>query len=113
MKQAGSDVVPFAVERTGLRRPTRLPVPIARVPEVAFDAMEIGMDPGGVRAGLVHDQLVRPVPIALGGPPQGRERRCKAGGRRFSRQAAFELVEGHVRLAWATPSGSPTTISPA
>ena len=47
-----------------------LAVPIAGIAEIAFDAVQIGMHPGGLALGLVLHDLVRLVPVALGGPPR-------------------------------------------
>src|ERR1700709_1888428 len=95
VEQRARDRVPFRVERAiddGL--PGRA-VPIGGVARVAFETVQIGMHPGGVAAVLVHDELVRLVPVALAGPPQGGERRPTATRRGLRTQGPLEFGEGH------------------
>src|SRR5207237_71074 len=54
-----------------------LAIPIAGIAEVAFDAVQIGVHPGGVAAVVVLDDLVSLVPVTLGGPPQAGKRRAE------------------------------------
>lgn len=70
-------------------------VPVGGVPVVAFFAMEISVDPGGIGSLDRLCDLVRLVPVAFGFPPEGgKERRhCWWRG---SLQRFAELVDGHV-----------------
>src|SRR5262249_56091605 len=68
-----------------------LPVPIARIAEIALHAVQIGMDPGAILAALIHDDVVRLLPLVLARPPQRCQRRREAGGPPF-------LVVGTVLL---------------
>src|SRR3977135_3201232 len=69
VEQRAHDRIPFRVEGPvgdGLPGPS---VPIGGVAGIAFETVQIGMHPGGIVAVLVHDELVRLVPVALAGPP--------------------------------------------
>src|SRR5262245_20550565 len=94
LQQCACDDVPFRRQRFAWHRTLRLPVPIARIGEVAFHAVQIGMHPGAILAGLVHDDLVRLVPLVLARPPQRRERRREAG-RLCLGERALELGQIH------------------
>src|ERR1700691_2345003 len=55
------------------------------------------MHPGGIGVALALDDLVRGVPVALGGPPQRGERRHKAVFGRCVRERGFEV--GHSKVS--------------
>jgi hypothetical protein len=46
-----------------------LPVPIAGIAKIAFDTVQIGMDPGCISGLFILNDLVRLLPTALRGPP--------------------------------------------
>ena len=80
------------------RRATRLvgaAIPVARVRDVAFFAMEIGVHPGCIRGLFGLGEFVRLVPVAFGVPPEGGEqRRQRCRGLRL-RERGAELLECH------------------
>src|SRR5262245_47141562 len=57
--------------------------------------MQIGMHPGAVLAALVHDELVRLVPVVLACPPERRERNAQARRRKRLRLTVLEFGERH------------------
>src|SRR5262245_49737528 len=79
----------------GRDRTLRLPVPIARIAEIALHAVQIGMDPGAILAALIHDDVVRLLPLVLARPPQRCQRRREAGGRLCLGEGTFELRQIH------------------
>src|SRR5262249_3169487 len=86
--QRPRDLLPLRLERAGCRLPLGLPVPVARIVEIALDAMQIGVHPGGIGAALLHDDAMRLVPVPLGCPPQ------RAQQRRYRRRAvSHRLLE--------------------
>ena len=90
-EQRGRDRVPLGLERAGRDRLAGGAVPVAGIGQIALDAVQIGVHPGGVRAFVVHDDLVRLVPVALGGPPQGFERGQESRRRVRRRTARREI----------------------
>ena len=71
-EQRRGDPLPFGLKRILRHRLAGLPVPVTGIAEIAFDTVQIGMDPCRVHGLDVLGDLVRLVPIALGGPPQAR-----------------------------------------
>src|SRR5262249_4748454 len=69
-KQIAGDRCPFRLKRTGRGRLAGLAIPVSGIAKVAFDSVQIGMHPGRLPARVVLDGLVRPIPLAFGGPPQ-------------------------------------------
>ena len=67
--------LPFLVERPGARRLFCLAIPVLGIAAVALDAVKIGVHPGGIAPGFVHDDAMRLVPVAVLRPPQRLERR--------------------------------------
>src|SRR5258705_3120235 len=92
VEQRARDRIPFRVEPAVGDGLPGLPVPIGGVAGVAFETVQIGVHPGGVAAVLVHDELVRLVPVALAGPPQGGQRRRTATRRRRRIQSSTEFI---------------------
>ena len=69
MEQRRRDRRPLGVECAVLSRPAGSVVPIAGVAQVALDPMQIGVNPRRVAAFPVLHELVRRVPVTLGGVP--------------------------------------------
>src|SRR5262249_51006304 len=53
------------------------------------------MDPGAILAALIHDDVVRLLPLVLARPPQRCQRRREAGGRLCLGEGTFELRQIH------------------
>src|ERR1041384_7763864 len=70
-EQCRSHRGPLILQRAGPDWLTGGPVPVAGIGQIAFDAMQVGMHPGGLAALIVLHDLVCLVPVTLGGPPQG------------------------------------------
>ena len=64
--------LPFGFQRTGRDRLAGPPVPIAGIAEIALDAVQIGMDPGGIGVVFVLNDLVRLRPIGPWRPTTAR-----------------------------------------
>src|SRR5262249_33742435 len=73
-QQRAGDRVPFDVQRTGRHRPARFLVPPARVRQIAFATMQIGMDPGAVTILMRHHNIMGALPVVLAGPPERLQR---------------------------------------
>ena len=58
-EQRLEDLFPLGFESTGRDRFAGPAIPIAGVTEIAFDTMQIGMDPGGFGAWLILNEFVR------------------------------------------------------
>src|SRR5258705_6720498 len=95
VEQRARDRIPFRVEPAVGDGLPGLSVPIGGVAGVAFETVQIGMHPRGVAAVLVHDELVRLVPFALAGPPQGGPRRRTATRRRLRIQSPLNFIPCH------------------
>jgi hypothetical protein len=100
-QQSSHDADPGRIERfpaNGLARPV---VPIRCVALIAFFAVQVGMHPRTLNVFVLLRGLVRPVPIALGIPPQSgegvRESGRRAGGGDFNSKEAGEAG------AWCRP----------
>src|SRR5262249_29315166 len=81
LQQNFRDRVPFSGQWRGRDRTLRLPVPIARIAEIALHACQIGWDPAASLTPLIHADVVRLAPRVLAPPPQRCQRRREAGGR--------------------------------
>src|SRR5712671_6992532 len=109
VEQRARDRIPFRLERAVGGGLPGLSVPIGGVAGVAFEAVQIGVHPGGVAAVLVHDELVRLVPVALARPPQGGQRRRTATRRRRRIQSSLEFIQCHGSAkVFGERSGTPT-----
>src|SRR5258705_9740988 len=109
VEQRARDRIPFRVEPAVGDGLPGLPVPIGGVAGVAFETVQISMHPRGVAAVLVHDELVRLVPLALAGPPQGGQRRPTAARRRRRIQSSLEFIQCHGSAkVFGERSGTPT-----
>src|SRR5271169_6686177 len=108
-EERAGDRVPFFLQGRGRGRVAGAAVPAAGVPQIAFDAVQVGVRPGSLRVGLLLRALVRQVPVALGFPPQRLRRHAEALGRRFFCKRAFVGFEIHLRSPlgtfWVTPAG--------
>src|SRR6202035_4667979 len=93
--ERSSDRGPFRSKLAGCRRAARLPIPVAGVVAVTLHAMQVGVNPGAIRALLAHDDVVRLVPGIVAGPPQRGERRRQPARRFLARQAAYEFRARH------------------
>ena len=74
LQKRRSDFVPFRgqfVRRGFTMRPA---IPMAGIIQIAFDAVKISVHPGAIAAVLVHDDLMRSVPVVVGRPPQRAQR---------------------------------------
>src|SRR5262249_61343863 len=71
------------------------------------------MDPGAILAALIHDDVVRLVPLVLASPPQRCQRRREAGGRLFLGEGMFELRQIHREtLGKQTTTTAPAKTAP-
>jgi hypothetical protein len=95
-QQSFHDAQPFRVERFpayGLARPT---IPISCVALIPFFAVEVGVSPRTLGAFVPLSRFVRPLPVALGVPPQSCEGVCESGWRLVRAERLTKIVEGHV-----------------
>src|SRR5262249_2717874 len=112
-KQLTRDRRPLRRQRVRRRGLAGLTVPIARIVQIAFDAMQKGMHPGAILAALVHDDVVRLVPVVLACPPQRGERNAQARRRARLRLTLLEFGERHASaLAQATTTSPAKTARP-
>jgi len=95
LQERGDDCRPLRGKIARCRLAARLPIPVTRIVAVAFEPVQIGMNPGAVRAVLVHDDVMGLVPGIAAGPPQRDQRRWQTGWRLLFRQAALECRGRH------------------
>ena len=112
-KQCRGDLLPLFVESNGRDRLAGLPVPVAGIAEIAFDAMQIGVDPRRILAVLILNKLVRLVLLAVGRPPQGGKRRVQIGRGCRARQAGFVVRHAHHHLAGVNRPAACSITSPS
>ena len=86
-EQRGYDPLPFGFERVLRDRLAGLPVPVAGIAEIALDAVQIGMDPGGVRVSSSWTILCAWSQLPFAGPPQRGQRRVEPGAGAAARKA--------------------------
>src|SRR5260370_39399484 len=94
LEEIFSDRGPLGGKRLARHRALRASVPVPSIVQIALHAMQIGVYPGALLATLVHDDVVRPLPIVLAGPPQRHQRRPEAGGRLGALERLLAMVEG-------------------
>src|SRR5258707_12978317 len=92
-----------------------LPVPIAGVAEIAFDTVQIGMDPGCISGLFILNDLVRLVPTAFRRPPQRGKRRIELGLGRgcCARETGFEIGHAHHHLGGVKRPAACSITSPS
>ncbi|MFO1352292.1 MAG: hypothetical protein U1F68_17120 [Gammaproteobacteria bacterium] len=66
-------------------------VPVGSVAEIAFLAVQIGMDPGTVNAFIGLRELMGGMPVALAILSEGGKRESEAGGRRRLGEAGLKF----------------------
>src|ERR1700682_2751071 len=112
-QERADDALPFGLQRILRDRLAGLPVPVSGIAEVALDAMQIGVDPGRCRRLFVHHDLVRLIPLALGGPPKCGQRRLEARRRCGARQAGSEIRDAHHHLGGVNRPAACSRTSPS
>src|SRR5262249_37971679 len=73
---------PFPLERLTTNRFSRAPIPVCRIPLIAFLAMQIRVHPRALSPFVSLRRFVRPCPVAFAIPPQPRECQRKPRRRR-------------------------------
>ena len=97
-QQGGDDLFPLRIEWRSTARLMSAVVPVGGVRRIAFLAVEISVDPGGIGCLDRLRDLVRLAPAAFGVPPECGQERWQCCGWRGMLQRFAELVEGHVEV---------------